>query len=184
MEYRSLTADEISRLESNGCVCHDWSRVKVADAFSASACRSVRFSGDVELGDLSGSFTLEGGIVLPAGITNAAIHNCRIGNHVYIKDISNYLAGYDVADDVFIENVDRIVATGKSSYGNGVDVSVLNETGGREVPMYERLSAQIAYLIAMYRHRPAMVARLRQMIADFAAMRGSQRPVVGHHARV
>ena len=49
-------------------------------------------------------------------------------------------------------------------FGNNNEASALNETGGREVPIYNRLSAITGHIIAMYRHRPDLIARLREMI--------------------
>ena len=49
------------------------------------------------------------------------------------ENIQNYIANYEIGHDTFIENVDIILVDGVSKFGNGVEVSVLNETGGREV---------------------------------------------------
>ena len=79
----------------------------------------------------------------------------------------NYISNYFIGDDCFIQNVNVMYVEGRSSFGNNVEVSVLNETGGREVPIYNGLSASLAYLIALYRHRPALILRLQAMIAEF-----------------
>ncbi len=60
-----------------------------------------------------------------------------------------------------------MLVEGKATFGNNVEVSVLNETGGREVPIYDGLSASLAYIIALYRHRPALIERLRDMITAY-----------------
>lgn len=73
---------------------------------------------------------------------------------------------------------------GRSSFGNNVEVSVLNETGGREVPIYNGLSASLAYLIALYRHRPALILRLQAMIADFADLQTGNYGFIGNHVRI
>lgn len=103
-----------------------------------------------------------------SGIRNATLHNCEIGDNTLIENVHNYISNYFIGDDCFIQNVNVIYVEGKSSFGNNVEVSVLNETGGREVPIYNGLSASLAYLIALYRHRPALILRLQAMIADFA----------------
>ena len=72
-----------------------------------------------------------------------------------------------IEDNCFIENVDIIVTDGVSSFGNNVQVSVLNETGGREVPIYDNLSAPLAYIIALYRHQPKLIERLQELIAEY-----------------
>ena len=71
------------------------------------------------------------------------------------------------SDGTFIENVDIILSDGVSTFGNGVRVSVLNETGGCEVTIFDRLSAHIAYVMVNYRNRPGMISRLEGMIDTY-----------------
>ncbi|MDE6086503.1 MAG: DUF4954 family protein, partial [Muribaculaceae bacterium] len=63
-------------------------------------------------------------------------------------------------------------------------VSVLNETGGREVPIYEKMSAQTAYLIAMYRHNEKVVQRLSSMIHRHAESIKGSRGEVGEWCEI
>ena len=92
-----------------------------------------------------------------------------MGDNCCIERVNNYIANYRIGHDTFIENVDIIICDGESSFGNGVEVSVLNETGGREVTIYDRLSAQQAYVMALYRHRPELIGRMRGLIGDYVA---------------
>ena len=182
--YRPLTSEEIRTLKENGCTADDWNDVTVAPGFNPGRCRRVDFSGIVRLGALEGEFSCQGGMKLGSSISRVKLHNCTIGNGVYIDNVANYIANYDIADHSFIENVNRIVATDDSTFGIGTEVSVLNETGGREVPIYENLSAQLAYLIAMYRHDSRLVSRLREMIMERAETGRGRRGYIGRHARI
>lgn len=182
MNYRKLSATEIKILKSHGCVSETWGRIEVTDGFNPQHYRNVTFSGAVRLGDTSGSFCRNRNVVYQSGIYNATIHNCTIGNNVYIAKVSNYIANYNIGDGVFIENVDRINATGESTYGNGVEVSVLNESGGREVPIYDRLSAHVAYFIAMYRHKPLLINSLRNLITEYAKNQRSDLGEIGRNS--
>lgn len=112
------------------------------------------------------------------------LHNVSVGKDVYINSVSNYIANYDIADNAVIENVDRLEGTLKSTFGISTEVSVLNETGGREVPIYETMSAQSAYLIAMYRNRRDMIERLVTMIKVHAGTLYGRRGRVGVKANV
>lgn len=184
-QYRNLTAGEIATLESRGCSAADgWNSVLVSDGFNAGRLSRVRFSGIVRLGRLEGTFRRLGGIVLPAEISDVALHNVTVGDDVRIVRVANYIANYDIAEGVLIEHVDNVVATLDSRFGIGTEVSVLNETGGREVPVYERLSAQTAYLIAMYRHKSDMVERLVTMIKVHADSFFGERGRIGAHAEI
>ena len=93
-------------------------------------------------------------------------------------------SNYFIGDDCFIQNVNVMYVEGRSSFGNNVEVSVLNETGGREVPIYNGLSASLAYLIALYRHRPALILRLQAMIADFAERQTGNYGFIGNHVKI
>jgi hypothetical protein len=89
--------------------------------------------------------------------------------------VAGYIANYDIGPGCRIVNVNRIVCTERSTFGNNVQAAVLNETGGREVPLYDNLSASLAYVVAMYRHRPSLIARLQEMIAAYADSLASER---------
>lgn len=167
--FRALTEQEVSMLKSFGCKSQDWSRVKVADGFDPNRLKNVEFSGDVTIGVLKGEFVRPGGVVRQSSISDATLHNVSIGDGAYIRSIANYIANYDIADNAYIENVDCLTGTLDSSFGIGTEVSVLNETGGREVAIYDTLSAQTAYVIAMYRHDAESVKKLGEMIRDRAA---------------
>lgn len=184
MNYRKLTATEIRMLESQGCVSETWGRIEVSSDFNPQHYRNVTFLGVVRLGSTNKVFCRERCVKRQSGIYDATIHNCTIGNDVYIAKVSNYIANYDIADRVFVENVNCINATGESTYGNGVEVSVLNESGGREVPICGRLSAHVAYFIAMYRHKPKLVDALRKLIADYVKSQRSERGKIGEKSTI
>ena len=179
MNYRKLSATEIQVLMSQGCVSESWNRIEVSTDFNPQHYRNVTFSGVIRLGSTRKIFCRDGNVMRQSGIYDATIHNCSVGNDVYIAKVANYIANYDIGEGVFIENVNRINATGESIYGNGVEVSVLNESGGREVPIYDRLSAQVAYFIAMYRHRPQLVRALRDLIMEYSRKQRIERGVIG-----
>ncbi len=162
--YRKLTFDEIEQMKSQMCTAVDWNDIEVDENFKAKYVRHTRFSGKIRLGKFDKRFSLPGGMVKHSGIYYATLHNVTVGDDCCIENVKNYIANYYIGENTFIENVDIILTDGPTSFGNGVEVSVLNETGGREVVIYDRLSAQTAYIMALYRHRPEAVARLREMI--------------------
>ena len=184
MNYRKLTNEEIVRLKAQSCLADDWERVSVAEGFVTDHVYHTRFSGDVRLGVFEGEFTLPGGIRKHAALRHVTLHNVSVGNNCCIENIQNYIANYDIGDDTFIENVDRIFVEGTATFGNGVEVSVLNETGGREVAITDKLSAHIAYVMALYRHRPVLTARLKEITDFYARKHASDRGTIGHHVTI
>ncbi|MBQ9284924.1 MAG: DUF4954 family protein [Bacteroidaceae bacterium] len=181
---RTLTESEIRQLEQQGCSCDEWQRVCVADASSLKYIRATRFSGDIRIGRFGKSFEMPGGIHKHSGIFHATLHNVSVGNDCCIENIKNYIANYDIADDCFIENVDIILCDGPTAFGNGVEVAVLNETGGREVTIHDRLTAHEAYIETFYRHRPLLIARLKEFAARRTAERTSTRGTIAEHVTI
>ncbi len=184
MKYRKLTEKEIAALESQSCSAEDWEAIEVGDGFSTNYVRSVRFSGKIRLGAFCKEFTLPGGIKKHSGLHNATLHNVTVGDGCCIENVKNYIANYEIGHDSFIENVDIILTDGPSSFGNGVEASVLNETGGREVVIYDRLTAQTAYIMALYRHRPELIGRLRERIGQYVAGVTSRTGYIGSNVTI
>ena len=184
MAYRPLTSEEIDLLVSYGCRAEDWSTVETSAPESLRYVRNVRFSGTVRFGKFDTQFTLPGGLHKHAGIRNATLHNVTVGDNSLVENVTDYIANYDIGHDTYIENVDLIFTDGISCFGNGVEVSVLNETGGREVKIFDRLSAQTAYVLAMYRHRPAVISRLNKEIEEYARVHSSERGRIGNHVTI
>jgi hypothetical protein len=183
-EFHPLSVEQIDRLTRQGCSCEDWSNIQVADGFKAESVKSTHFSGHVKLGVFEKEVSFFGGVSKSTGISHATIHNCTIGDNVYISRVRNYIANYVIEDDVVIDNVELLAVEGESSFGNGVQVAVVNEAGGREIPIYDNLSAQMAYVLAFYRHRPKVIEKLRKMIADYTASATCSIGIVGKGARL
>lgn len=165
--FRKLTQDEIESLERQMCSATDWNTIEVAQDFSPEHIKYARFSGRVRLGSFRKEFSLAGGMVKHSGIYYATLHNVTVGDDCCIENVKNYIANYTIGNGSFIENVDIILADGISTFGNGVEVSVLNEMGGCEVMMYDHLSAQLAFMMAFYRHKPSLLSNLRRMIGQY-----------------
>ncbi|MDR0961164.1 MAG: DUF4954 family protein [Mediterranea sp.] len=184
MEYRKLTKDEIVRLQSQSCLADDWNKVEVAQAFTTDYVHHTRFSGEVKLGVFDTEFTLEGGIKKHAGLRHVTLHNVTMGDNCCVENIQNYIANYEIGHDTFIENVDIILVDGVSKFGNGVEAAVLNETGGREVLINDKLSAHQAYVMALYRHRPELIKRLKGITEYYANKHASDRGSIGNHVMI
>lgn len=177
--YRKLTSREITQLKKQNCIAEDWSKITVCNRFDPARVIDTHLSGEIRLGNFEKDILCPNGMKKASGIYHAVIHNCNIDNNVYIAHVHNCLANYDIESDVFIENVYVIEIEGTTTFGNGIDVNVLDETGGRKVPIYNKLSAQLAYMLAMYRHRSGMIRAVNKMIKDYSANLASNRGVIG-----
>ena len=183
-EYRRLTSEEVVRLKTQMCVAEDWDRIRVAQYFCPKYVRGVRFSGDIRLGTFRKDFAMAGGMRKHSGIYHATLHNVTVGDDCCIENVKNYIANYEIGHDTFIENVDIILTDGVSTFGNGVEVSVLNETGGSEVMIHDRLTAQTAYLMALYRHDPKAIAILKEIVRRYVDAQASSVGRIGSNVTI
>lgn len=184
-KHRELTANEIQIMESNGCYAQDWGSVRVAKSgFLAKNIRRATFAGEIRLGANDQTIVNPEGVEREAGVYNAELIECSVGDGVFISNVDSYIANYNIESGVYIEGVGRIVCDSESSFGNGVMAATVNENGGRSVPIYNELTAQIAYIIAMYRHRPKMVERMEQMIEEYCKTVRSKRGTISEGAMI
>lgn len=184
IKYRTLKEFEIEIMTERGCVCEDWSRIKVVADFLPERYKNVAFYGDNLLGRMDKRIESKSGISRKCGVYNAAVHNCEIKNNVYIRNVTNYISNYLIEEDVVIDGINTLEVTGSTTFGNGVMVSVLNEAGGREVPIYDRLSSHVAYIIALYRHNLPLLDKLKAMINVYCESVRASRGVVGKRAHI
>ncbi len=106
----------------------------------------------------------------------------EIGEGVVIR--RSYIANYSIGAGSVIEDVTRLETRSQSSFGNGVEVATINENGGRAVLIYDELTAQIAYMWALYRHRTTMCDRLKRFVQSYAQQRSSQMGHIGRGCRI
>ncbi len=182
--YRPLFDEEIGQLVHQGCSSPDWNLVKVSPDFSPDHIQNVKFTGHIRLNSFHHSVKLIGGISFHTGIYNAWLHNCEVGRNALIHNVRSYIANYNIAEGVIIHNVTTIAVDGETSFGNGVEVEAINEGGGRAIPIYDYLSAHVAYMLALYRHRPDVVSALKKMVEDYTGNIKSNYGFIGANSKI
>jgi hypothetical protein len=166
MNYRKLSNEEVNLLLTHGCLADNWSDISVTDGFSSENIKNTRFRGKIKLGKFSGVILGDDGSLKKCGIYDSCICNCDISDDVFISGVRN-LTNYSVASNVSIEHVYSIVTDGSSAFGNGTEIEVLNEGGGRAIPIFDKLTSQIAYLAVLYRHDREFTGKLIELIRDY-----------------
>ncbi|WP_372947075.1 DUF4954 family protein [Mariniphaga sp.] len=182
--YRPLHDDEIGQLVYQGCSSTDWNLVKVSSDFSPDHVENVKFTGHIRLNSFQHSVKLVGGITFHTGIYNAWLHNCEVGRNALIHNVRSYIANYIIEEGVVIHNVTTIAVDGEATFGNGVMVEAINEGGGRAIPMYDYLSTHVAYMLALYRHRPNLIDALKNMVKDYTEKVKSSQGTIGAHTKI
>jgi hypothetical protein len=182
--YRDLLDEEIGQLVHQGCSSTDWSLVKVSHDFIPDNIQNSKFTGHIRLNSFTGSVKLVGGITFNTGIYNAWLHNCEVEKNALVHNVRSYIANYRIEENVIIHNITTLAVDGESSFGNGVLVEAINEGGGREIPIYDYLSTQVAYIMALYRHRSVLVESLKKMVLDYARFVTSEQGVIGAGSKI
>lgn len=182
--YRPLSTQEIATLERQHCKASDWNLIQVKDGFDVTRLESVSFIGSNTIGNFSTSTTTSEGLVLPNGIYHATLQNCIVDDEVLIYNIERAIVNCHIEHHAVVLNCDSIACVGTSSFGCGTTVSVLNETGGREVKLCPELTAQVAYLLAFYRHDEALIQAINHAIDVQTERHQSDTLTIGEHAQV
>ena len=183
MAYRHLTKEEINRLLSQNCFADNWTGITVTEGFTPENILNTRFDGNIKLGICSGTIEVEKNISKTCGIYNSFISNCDIGDHVYISEIKN-LSNYIIEGNVVISNIGSLVVNEDSTFGNGTEIEVLNEGGGRELPIFDRLSSQTGYLTVLYRHDKDFTDKILGLIREYCESKRSNQGLIQTGARI
>lgn len=182
--YRHLSTQEIATLEQQHCKASDWNLIQVKDSFDVTRLESVTLIGSNTIGNFSASTTTSEGLLLPNGIYHATLQNCVVDDEVLIYNIERAIVNCHIQHHAVVLNCESIACVGQSSFGCGTTVSVLNETGGREVKLCPELTAQVAYLLAFYRHDEALIQAINHAIDVQTQQHQSDTLTIGEHAQV
>ena len=113
---------------------------------------------------------------------------CRLEGRVEIgsgvRIVRSRVKNYRLGAETLVEGVTALECRHATTFGNGVGVATMNECGGRTVKIFDTMSAQVAYLLAVYRHRPQLIAALERMIEAHAAARSSEMGHTGRNCRL
>jgi hypothetical protein len=181
---RKLTPEEIEVMEASGCRSESWDKVHVGEGFDARRIHRAVFSGSVRIGSTTGEKMLPGGLAMGTGISNAVLHNVHIGDEVLIMNVERYIANYEIGDHALLYEINSLIVDGVSAFGNGIESAVINESGGREVPIIDHLNSHIAFLTATYRYRPKLIERLQDMIDAYVDGVSSKMGSIGAYAQL
>jgi hypothetical protein len=164
---RALNRDEIAALEARGNACADWNRVLAADGFTPERIAGSMFVGDCVIGALRGEEVPAGGSVsLPSGIYNSTIADCEIGNDCLVSG-AGVLSNYVLRDGAAVCNAGSVTASRACVFGNGREIAIGIETGGREVLSYAELSIPVAAAVATRRGDREFLEAYREFVATY-----------------
>jgi hypothetical protein len=173
----SLTAAQITKLKKNGNVAEDWKSVKVADGFDPDRIRNSSFYGEIVLGKFDDKVAVGKGIELPSGIYNSTIINSVIADNALIREVK-LLSNYWIKEKAVVSNVAEIATRKATAFGNGIELSLAIETGGREVKTYAEITIDVATAIASSRKDKSLLAEYDKLVAEYVSKATSEKGIV------
>lgn len=184
MEYRSLTEEEISLLEDNGCLAEDWTKINVAEDFQPTYVRNIRFYGEVNLGVFEKSLEIEEDFIKHSGLSNACLRNVTIGDNALVENVGNYISGYTIGEECYLSNVGTMSTTAGATFGEQNTVAVLNEGGKENVMLFDGLSGQLAALMVKNAQDAQAMAALRKLIARYVKENEPAQGTIGYRVKI
>lgn len=182
-DYRTLTKSEIKALEERSCFSEDWKRVKVKkQGFSANRFVNSYFTGDVYLGTYTKDIEFKG-VTLSSGIYHATLNNVIVGDDVLIKN-AGLISNYVIENEATIINVDNLTCRPKSIFGNGTELPIAIETGGREVSVYAEITIKIVGTVSTHRFRKLFVKKYDNFIKEYCNAIEFDYGIIMDHAQI
>lgn len=89
----------------------------------------------------------------PTNISHSTLHNVSIGQNCRI--LSSSIANTIIHNNSTLNHVSQLSASPSTTFANNLPVNVLTEDGARSLPLWRRLSSQLAHLLAHHKHHPA-----------------------------
>lgn len=179
-ELRSLSPEEIAVLEENRNVCEEWEGIRVASGFDAGRVFDSRFLGRVVLGAFTGTAEPEPGVVLPSGVYRSVISNCEIGNDALVSSVG-LLANTIVNEGARLLNSGSILCSGETTFGNGIELPLAIEAGGREVAVYSEITVSVAGAVASSREDREGISEYGSLVEEYRDKSRSNRSVIGRY---
>lgn len=170
-QYRHITDEELKVLEGNGCISEDWDSILVRGDFEPSSIFRTRFEGDVRINGR-------------CEISDTILEDTSLGCGGKISYLPGGIHHYEIGDNVTIINSGLIETCGASSFGNGTEVNVLSELGGRSVRIFDKLTSQWAYMSALYRYDKRFTDSLDRLAADYSDRRVSRCGTIGDNVKI
>ena len=167
-DVRSLTDEEIRILEKCRNRCIDWARVLVARDFIAGNIHTTVFQGDCVLGLFDGRDTeVEQGISLPSGIYDSVVVSSEIGDNCHVAH-AGLISRCIMKEGSVVRRVGSLTAGEAPSFGNGIEISVGIETGGREVLSCAEISLPLVSAVAMNRRDTGFIRKYQTFARSYA----------------
>jgi hypothetical protein len=180
---RHLSEDEISRLKAQGNKSSDWNSILVSEGFRPDWIADTTFLGACVLGAFDGrQVAADTSLSLPSGIYKSTIADSEIAGNCLVSGVT--MARYVVCEGAVAYRVGALVCSEKCSFGNGRDISVGIETGGREIQGYADITIPVAQAVATRRNDKLLQSGYRDFVKAYVEACTSSVGIVREHGVV
>jgi hypothetical protein len=178
---RSLTKEEINQLSAQGNTASDWNSVHVHRDFIPDHINGNSFFNECYLGVFTGQpLLIDNALSLPSGIYNSTVSDTVISSHCCIRNAGS-IHHYYLADSVILHNNGTMTCTPKATFGNGTEIIIGNETGGRTTHAFADITFELAREICLYRKH---LEEYLRFIMTYAGILESGFGIIGTGARI
>lgn len=178
-----LSPEQIRALEAGGSSSSDWSRIRVSPNFKPEFVKASRLEGDVYLGEFGSPVAVGQGLTLQGGVYNSTVIDSAVDDGSLVMNV-RLLARAVVLAGAALLDVGELTGLPRSRFACGFALRLGSELGGREVPVYPEISADVAWKIARYRSDERMQSGYSQAVKAYAQAVTCELAVVSPKARV
>ncbi len=164
-DYQKLNDDEIETLKKQGNWADDWDKILKNGKINLNRIWNNYFYGKVILSNQNSKINFNG-IDRFTGIYNSSLANVFIDEDVLIFNVNN-LQNYIIKKNAIITNCNEIITTGRTVFGNGVEISVAIETGGREVKIFSDMNIEMATVLATNRDDKDLLYEYEKILTSY-----------------
>lgn len=176
-DVRPLTEDEKKILLQNRNYSDDWSKVVVAKDFSPNRIANSSFFGNCIIGSFKkNDVQVAASAVLPSGIYNSTIINSEICNDALV--MNSTVSNYYIECCAVVMNVGSLAAKEGINFGNGRELSIAIETGGREVKIFAEINIPVAEKISKSRANKELLKEYDEFIETYVKKATSPKGIV------
>ncbi|HEX3020300.1 MAG TPA: DUF4954 family protein [Chitinispirillaceae bacterium] len=148
---RQLKPYEIEKLQSQGNTSDDWKSVLVHSGFSTDFIWNNRFIGKCCIGVFNGSHIDTGlGFPLATGIYDSILIDAVICDECCIRNVRG-ISNYFIDSSALLYNIGTLSCSQSATFGNGRELVIGIETGGREILSFADITIDYAYNVATHR---------------------------------
>ncbi|MFC1582612.1 DUF4954 family protein [Planctomycetota bacterium] len=170
--YVPVDSEQITILETGGNICDDWSRIYLRPGMDLNRLRGNLLKGQVYMGDPGAE----------GSMYHCTLEDARIEDNVtlYQSTISNYI----IRSGARISQCVEVACSGKTSFGNGVEIPLAIETGGREVLTFAEINVGTAECIAGHRADTTLISAYNDAVQAYAQKAESNYGLISDNAHL